>query len=88
MDLVAYFGTFVATVTLAVVGMLAVIRTLAARFDDVNARFDDMNRRFDGIDRRFDEFGRAVDARFDDLRADLGGRMDRIERQLESVRDG
>jgi tetrahydromethanopterin S-methyltransferase subunit G len=57
------------------------VRTFGARFDDVNSRFDDINNRFDGINHRFD----AVDRRIDDLRTDLGGRMDRIERRLETV---
>ena len=88
MDLVAYLGTVAGTTTVAVAGMVAVVRTFAGRLDeigrrfgDVNSRFDDVNSRFDDVNSRFDD----VNSRIDHLRTDLGGRMDRMERQLETV---
>lgn len=62
MDLAAYLGSVGAVATVAVAGMLAVVRTFGSRLDDVTSGF---NSRFDDVDRRFDELTNGINRRLD-----------------------
>lgn len=48
------------------------------RFDEVDRRFDDVDRRFEAVDRRFDR----VDADFRELRGEMNGRFDAMQRLI------
>jgi DNA anti-recombination protein RmuC len=52
------------------------------RFDGLDQRFDEVDRRFDEMDRRFEQrFGR-VDADIRELRGEMNGRFDALQRLI------
>lgn len=52
--------------------------------DEVNRRFDGVDRRFEEVDRRFDK----VDMEFRDLRMEMNGRFDSLQRTLLQIAGG
>lgn len=52
------------------------------RFDVVDRRFEEVDRRFDGLERRMEDGFSRVDADFRELRTEMNGRFDALQRTM------
>ncbi len=86
-----YFATGVPFFTVALMFIVATISNRAAlgdlgkRLDDFGKRFDDLGKRIDDLGKRLDETSAHLNRRIDDLRIEVTGRLDRIEKKLDAL---
>ena len=79
------FFTVVLMFIVSAISNRSALGDLGRRIDDFGKRSDDLGKRIDDIGKRLEESTSHLNRRIDDLRIEVTGRLDRIEKKLDAL---